>query len=110
MNPSTERMLGIVIVAGMAGLWAYNSWISQPEKRRQRHAINQAESSQRFQQWAYIAKEKEVAPGETVKLVIIPHPVSDMLDTKCLIYTHRELKTSSMICPDATKEFIEERE
>lgn len=108
MNPPTERMLGIVIVAGMAGLWAYNSWILQPEKQRQRHETRKAEDSQRFREWAYVAKEKQIAPGEMVRMVIIPSPLGhDLFDTKCLIYTHQEFRTSSMICPDADKNAIE---
>lgn len=65
----------------------------------------------RFNQWAYVAKEKQIAPGETLKLVIIPDPLGfDILDTKCLIYTNFEYKQSSMICPGATQESIKESE
>ena len=66
-------------------------------------------AKQRFDEWAYVAKEKQIAPGETVRLIIIPDPMGfDFMDTKCLIYTHREFRQSSMICPDATKENIAE--
>lgn len=65
----------------------------------------------RFNQWAYIAKEKQIAPGETLKLVIIPDPLGfEILDTKCLIYTNSEYKQASMICPNATQESIKEVE
>lgn len=65
----------------------------------------------RFNQWAYVAKEKQIAPGETLKLVIIPDPLGfEILDTKCLIYTNSEYKQSSMICPNATQESIKEVE
>jgi len=65
----------------------------------------------RFNQWAYVAKEKQIAPGETLKLVIIPDPLGfEILDTKCLIYTNSEYKHSSMICPNATQESIKEVE
>ncbi len=102
----------LIVVVGLAllGAWAYHSWIAQPAKERQRLKEIRAGQSQRFQQWAYVAKEKEIAPGETVKLVIVPSPYDEALDTKCLIYTHREFRTSSMICPDASREFIEEKE
>lgn len=105
-----KSVAGWAVALALLGAWAYNSWVVQPEKKRQRTEAHRVESSQRFQQWAYIAKEKEVAPGETVKLVIVPNPYGESLDTKCLIYTHHEFKTSSMICPDAVRDFIEEKE
>ena len=65
----------------------------------------------RFNQWAYIAKEKQIAPSETIKLVIIPDPLGlEILDTKCLIYTNSEYKQSNMVCPNATQESIKENE
>jgi hypothetical protein len=109
MTPVAERTLSAIIVAGVLSAWAYNSWIVEPEKQRQAYADLNAKSSQRFKDWAYIAKEKEIALGETVKLVIIPHPAGiEFMDTKCFVYTHREFKTSSMICPDAKQDDIEE--
>ncbi|MDO8787783.1 MAG: hypothetical protein Q7J42_06905 [Sulfuritalea sp.] len=108
MSPTLERTIGSIIVVGVLAAWAYNSWVVQPEKQRQRYVGQQAEASQRFKDWAYVAREKEVAPGETVKLVVIPHPTGiEFMDTKCLIYTHREFKTSAMICPDAKQSDIE---
>jgi len=70
----------------------------QEQKRIERKAAAQ----HRFEQWAYIAKEKQIAPGETVKLLIIPDPTGiDFLDTKCLVYTHQDYRQSNMICPNA---------
>lgn len=107
MNQSTERLLGMVMMAAMAGLWAYNSWVLQPEKQRQRQESRAIEDSQRFRDWAFVAKEKQIAPGETVRLVVIPSPLGhEMFDTKCLIYTHQEFRVSSMICPDANQNDI----
>lgn len=74
-------------------------------EKDQKHSERLAAAKHRFEQWAYVAKEKQIAPGETIKLVIIPDPQGfDFFDTKCLIYTHAEYKQSSMICPDADKE------
>jgi hypothetical protein len=101
MVTTTEKIMSALLVAGLA-YWGYQSWIVHPEKQRQKRETTRAADSKRFEQWAYIAKEKEIAPGETIKLAVIPSATGiDFLDTKCLIYTHREFKTSSMICPDA---------
>ena len=67
----------------------------------QKHIERKAAAQHRFEQWAYVAKEKQIAPGETVKLLIIPDPEGiDFLDTKCLIYTHQDYRQSNMICPN----------
>jgi len=76
------------------------------EKDKQ-HSERRAAAKTRFEQWAYVAKEKQIAPGETIKLVIIPDPLGlDILDTKCLIYTNAEYKQSSMICPNADQDSL----
>lgn len=72
---------------------------------QRQHRTEDAAAKQRFDKWAYVAKEKEIAPGETVRLLIIPGQYGDdSSDTKCIIYTHQDFKQSNMICPDASKE------
>lgn len=106
--PRAASAGGIAIVAAIAGILAYNSWITQPEKQRARPP--RIDAAQRFEHWAYVAKTKEISPGETLRLVVLPHPTGiDMLDTKCLIYTHQEFRTSSILCPDAKQGDIEEK-
>lgn len=107
----TERAAGIIIIAALAGVLAYNSLVVAPAKQRQRHIEHRSDAAQRFKDWAYVAKEKEVAAGETIKLVIIPGAYGvELFDIKCLIYTNREFKTSSMICPDADRSQLAENE
>lgn len=104
--------IGAVITI-LLGAFFYKIWVVQPKedaKQRQRYDKDKVAASQRFTDWAYIAKSKEIAPGETVKLVVIPGTspyASEVFDTKCLVYTHREFKTSSMICPDAKQAEIQ---
>lgn len=107
MTLIAERIVTATIIVSVLGAWAYNSWVIQPEKEQQRYAERKAQSAQRFKEWAYVAKEKDIAPGETIKLVVIPDSTG-LLSTKCFVYTHREFKTSSMICPDAKQDEIEE--
>lgn len=107
MTPIAERTLTITIITCVLGAWAYNSWVIQPEKEQQRYTERKAKFSQRFKDWAYVAKEKDIAPGETIKLVVVPDSTGT-ISTKCFVYTHREFKTSSMICPDAKQDDIEE--
>ena len=107
MTSFAERTLTVTVIACVLGAWAYYSWVIQPKKEQQRFAERKAKSSQRFKDWAYVAKEKDIAPGETIKLVVIPDSTG-IISTKCFVYTHREFKTSSMICPDAKQSEIEE--
>lgn len=75
----------------------------------QRHKHDQETAKARFEQWAYVAKQKNISSTETVRLLIIPDPEGlEFMDTKCLIYTHQEFKQSTMICPDADKDAIAE--
>lgn len=79
------------------------------EKQTQNQVERKAAAKERFERWAFIAKEKQIAPGETVRLVIIPGEHGfELDDTKCLIYTHLEFRQSNMICPDADKYQIAE--
>lgn len=107
----TAEIVGSIIVVGALGYWAYYSWVLEPAKDEKRQVKQKAEASQRFTDWAYVAKEKEVAPGETIKLLIVPsRNGTGALDPKCLIYTNREFKTSSMVCLGETQSLIQELE
>lgn len=87
--------------------------IERKNRNQTQHANRQAEDTdakQRFEKWAYIAKEKQISTSETVRLLIIPEPMGmDLFDTKCLIYSNAEYKTAQMICPDADKDMIKEK-
>lgn len=110
MKTGSDRFLetiGAIIVVGALGYWAYNSWVVEPAENKKKMAKQRTESSQRFKDWAYVAKEKVIAPGETIKLVVIPDSTG-LFSTKCFVYTHSEFKTSSMICPDAKQDDIGE--
>lgn len=108
MTPFVERALTTTIIGCVVGAWAYYTWVIEPETTRNRFAARKGEFSERFKNWAYVAKEKDIAPGETIKLVVIPDSTG-IISTKCFVYTHREFKTSSMICPDAKQDDIEEK-
>lgn len=82
----------------------------QRDRKSDQQAQEDRAQQARFQKWAYIAKEKEIAPGETVKLVIVPHPWGEDFDTRCLIYTHTGFRQSTMICPGTINEVIAEHE
>jgi hypothetical protein len=108
MLKEVARTATTLLIAFAIAAWVYQAWVAKPEQQRQRATVQHAEASQRFAEWARVVKEKEVAPGETIKLVVIPSPLGhELFDTKCLIYTHREFKTSSMICPDAKQSDLE---
>lgn len=98
------------VAAIIVAYWGYAELVAGPKERRQSQRSAADIDTKRFQEWAYVAKDKEIKPGEHLKLVIVPSPWGEYFDTKCLIYTHDEFKQTSMICPDADKEFIQESE
>jgi len=110
MSNTLKTMLSVAAIVAVAAWW-YQSFVVEPEQQRKISEAKRAKISQRFTEWAYVAKEKEVAPGETTRLVIVPSPYGHgIIDVKCLIYTNRELKTSSMLCPGADNFNIAEAE
>jgi hypothetical protein len=88
----------IVVLAFMLTACADESGEKQPNSRNE---STKQENKARFEKWAYVAKEKEIAPGETLKLVVIPNSDGEFFDTKCLIYTNATTNTSTLSCPAA---------
>ncbi len=103
-------LYAVLFIAIMA--WIVYPKFAEPQRKAdQRHTAALEENAKRFKDWAYVAREKEISPGETIKLVIVPHPWGgEFMDTKCLIYTNQEFKQASMICPDADRNYIADKE
>lgn len=53
----------------------------------------------RVAEWATVIKEKELAPGEKLRLVDVPDQTFGFLSTRCMIYTNAEYHTAQFICP-----------
>ena len=56
----------------------------------------------------YIASTKTLTDGETVRVLVIPHPLGEFFDTVCLIYVHREFGAATMNCPNADAHNLKE--
>lgn len=63
---------------------------------------------ERFDKGAYVVKEKQLSPTESLRLVIVPARVDDMFDAKCLIYINTEYKVAQMQCPDMNDSILDE--
>lgn len=76
------------------------SGCNQAEKAaaKESQQIRREAEKTRIEQWAYIAKEKQVSATEHIKLLVIPTELGEFFDTKCLIYTNSEYKQSHMSC------------
>lgn len=99
-------VIGFLVIASW---WGYSEIIAKPERRDKQAQRQHEKEDKRFNEWAYIAKDKEIKPGEHLKLIIVPSSWGEYFDTKCLIYTNDDLKQSSMICPDSTRESITDK-
>jgi hypothetical protein len=65
-----------------------------------------AANAERVKRGPYVATSKEISDHETMRVVIVPHPLGPHFDTACVVYTNRDFKTSSMQCPDADKQSL----
>ena len=67
-----------------------------------------AATKSRFENGAFIRKEKRLSDSEVIKYVVLPGELGDVTDTRCLIYTNSEFKQAAFICPDVKQSDLEE--
>jgi len=60
-------------------------------------------TDQRVNRGPHILQVKEISETEIVRVLVIPHPLGEIFDTTCVIYTHQDFKTATIICPDADR-------
>lgn len=75
--------------------------LAQEEAMRQ-DAFGQR-SQARVEQWATVILEKELSPGEKMRLVDVPDQSFGFLSQRCMIYTNAEYHTAQFICPGTTE-------
>jgi hypothetical protein len=93
-------VLGMLVLL----LVAYDQFKPKPPPRE-----SKVDVKQRFQKGPYIAQSKPLSPSEELSLVIVPSPIDDYFDTKCLIYKNREFNQVVFTCPESTQQlWIEE--
>jgi hypothetical protein len=56
----------------------------------------------RLERGAYVHSRKRISDTEEVEVLIVPEGTADTLDTRCIVYTNSELKTSSITCNGVT--------
>lgn len=70
---------------------------AQPTREQQLdEAVRQARA--RLDRGAYVHTRKRISDTEEVEVLIVPEAQADALDTRCIVYTNTELKTSSITC------------
>jgi len=55
----------------------------------------------------YIKKEVRISDDEIIKILIIPHPISPLFDTVCVILSDLKNKTNTLACPEYMSGFYE---
>ena len=107
MNRPANIALWSAIWIGLAA-WAYVGWYQPGQQTKATQQQQRTDAVERKARGPYVASEKEIAPGQTIRMVVMPHSSGmDFLDTKCFVYTHQEFKQASMVCPDAKQADIE---
>ena len=89
----------LIVIASLAGCYDTSAKKS-PEEKFVEHAAVQ----QRVNNWAYVARTKELSPTEELSLVIVPSQATPTADTRCLIYRNREFHTVTFTCPGAHRD------
>jgi len=95
MIKQIQAAISILFLAGM--FWMGYTKFFAPVKEKEPGPAAIAEE-QRYKEWAYVDRQKEIAPGEIIKKIIVPGGRG--LDTKCLVYTNKELNQAAMQCFD----------
>lgn len=70
-------------------------------ERHDKYEKRKLERAERFTQGPFVGSEKEIAPGERIRVVVIPSKDGDFFDTSCVLYTNPAAGTSSITCPES---------
>jgi hypothetical protein len=110
MTNLQSRMLGVAIAAA-ATLFVLHLAPSQNagddaatddrriHAQRIEEAVRQARA--RLERGAYVHSRKRISDTEEIEVLIVPEGTAGTLDTRCIVYTNSELKTSSITCNGA---------
>jgi len=99
MNKKYIVIAAIVVPLLIAAI--VNMADSKRQKAAERHdkyEKEKLEQAERFSQGPYVRSEKEIAPGERIRVVVIPSKDGDFFDTRCVLYTNPAAGTSSITC------------
>lgn len=58
------------------------------------------ERVERFRAGPYVESDKEIAPGERIRVVVIPSKHGRFNDANCVLYTNLTTGSSSITCPN----------
>jgi hypothetical protein len=89
-----HRSLATFAAIVVAGVGLVLVLTAQPRERPPRPQLEQRVKE------PYIASTKMLTDGETVRVLVIPHPLGEFFDTVCVLYTHRDFGAATMSCPN----------
>lgn len=93
-------VVGALITIAVA-MSAISSSRQADTEKRERYEARKSERLERFRQGSYVGSDKEIAPGERIRVVVIPSKDGDFFDTRCVLYTNLAAGTSSITCPES---------
>lgn len=102
MNKKYIVIAAIVVPLLIAAIvYMADSRKQKAAERHDKHEKRELELAERFTQGPFVGSEKEIAPGERIRVVVIPSKYGDFLDTRCVLYTNPAAGTSSITCPES---------
>lgn len=102
LSPHWPKIAFVATVIGLIAWYAISrqsdNWavVSADQQRRAAFA---AHMQQRAENWATVVREKELSPGEYLKLVEIPDRFG-LTSARCYIYTNAVARSAQFVCPD----------
>jgi len=90
-----HRGLATFTAIAVAGVGLVLVLTAQPRERPPRPQLEQRVKE------PYIASTKTLTEAETVRVLVIPHPLGEFFDERCVIYTNNEFKAATMQCMNA---------
>jgi len=95
------RIVGIVALAIGGGILLMNMLTKEPPR-----TTTGKTTDRREKEGPYVASEKALSATEDLRIVVVPSPLGEPLDVKCLIYRNREMNQVVFTCPDVRQEDI----
>jgi hypothetical protein len=86
--------IALIVCAATAFLWAAGR-DAKPQ------TVERRTTTQRVQEGPRIVSSTKISEAETVRVLVIPHPLGEFFDTICVIYVNRDVGAATMNCPTA---------
>lgn len=98
--------IAILIIAAAVGAWVYYDH----QSKKPNPSAQITELRERAKAGAFIESTKKLSENEELSVVVLPSSYGEFLDTRCVIYRHREFKQATFSCPDSMRYHLDDND